>query len=384
MPKTRSKLGVRVLRNAGLVVVSVSLALLMAEAATRILTDTPPPLLLRNADIGNHYLPSFEGEVFTDESGKRTHLRFNPLGFRGPDWSIEKPAGTSRVVLLGDSMIAALAVEEPLILSSTLQTSLTSTTGRPWQVLNFGVSASSPGQELVLYRKLASKYAPDLVVAAFFVGNDLSDSSREMDNYPRIYLELDEAGNLRQRPFGAGRAGASTWLNQHSRFYVWQKTTINRALHVAEASRGARPERYYVYDTDPPERAERAWALIEKVYATLRAEAEAQCARFAVVVLPSGRMIYPEGFDEVRSSAGELAAQMDRDEPDRRIEALCARQGLSCLSLTPHLRAALEGDPLYFNRTGHLTARGQEVARAALTPWLRQLADRPLDCPKAR
>ncbi len=359
----------------------ISVALGLAEVATRALTDTPPPLLLRNAQIGNHYIPNFDDEVFTEESGRRTHLRFNRHGFRGPDWPQDKPSEATRVVVLGDSMIAALAVPEDQILTSRLQSTLTGTTSQRWQVLNFGVSASSPGQELVLYRRLASKYEPDVVIAAFFVGNDLSDSSREMDNYPRIYLELDEAGQLRQRPFGGRRASASTWLNQHSRFYVWQKVTVNRALHTAQAKQGSLPQRYHVYNTQPPEPAQRAWKLVEAVYGAMHKEMAARCTRLGVVLIPSGRMVYADGFLHVTELAGELATQFDRDEPDRRLAQICERQGLPCMSLTAAMRAAADGPLLYFNGTGHMTSAGQAVASAAIAPFVQRLASTSTACP---
>ena len=101
----------RAQKLAVLVTTLVLLALLL-EGTIRLFTDTLPPLREHDALIGGRYLPSFEGHVFNSEVHRKVLLRFNADGFRGSDRALEKPPGTRRIALLGDSMVAALEVEE--------------------------------------------------------------------------------------------------------------------------------------------------------------------------------------------------------------------------------------------------------------------------------
>src|SRR5207248_613583 len=48
-------------------------------------------------------------------------FRTNRLGLRGPDLSFEKPAGTFRIVVLGDSFVAGYGVAEEHVLTNLLQ-----------------------------------------------------------------------------------------------------------------------------------------------------------------------------------------------------------------------------------------------------------------------
>ena len=110
----------------GLVVSAITLVLILvvAEIATRLFSDTVPPLKARSQTFGDHYLPSFSGDVYVPEAGRKIHLRFNQHGFRGPDRPKDKPPGVRRIAVLGDSMIASLAVEERHTLVHRLESML--------------------------------------------------------------------------------------------------------------------------------------------------------------------------------------------------------------------------------------------------------------------
>lgn len=359
-----------------LVAASLLVFFLAAEVWLRVEGKVVPPLRVRDAKIGEHYLTSFDERIHSGESGRRVRLRFNALGFRGPDALRALPAQRRRVAVLGDSMVAALAVEEEETMVARLAAALTERDDEPWDALNFGVSASSPGQALVLHREIVSAYRSDVVVLAFFVGNDLSDSSKELDAYPRIYFELED-GELVEHGLSAGRSSSSAWLNRNSRFYVWQKRTINGALHATWEHTATLPPGWWIYSNDPPPPVVRAWEVLARVFAAFREQVEATGARFVVAVLPTGRQIYPDRFEAV--TAFEGAADFTRDAADARIAATCERAKTQCVFLRPAFEAAARGldaeateedDLLFFHGTGHFTPRGHALAADVLAPAL--------------
>ncbi len=349
-----------------LVLASVALVLVVAEIVLRVTGTVTPPLRVRDAKIGEHYLKDFDARVYSGESGRRVRLRFDALGFRGPEHVRDRKPNTKRVAVIGDSMVAALAVEEEETFVAQLEAMLSTRTPERWEVLNFGVSASSPSQGLVLHRELVFQFDVDVVLLAFFVGNDLSDSSRALDHYPRIYFELDGDG-LVERGLSTSRSRGSSWLNQHSRFYVWQKRLVNRALHASRETVSVLPPGWWIYSNEPTEPVEEAWTVLERVLAKFRAQVEATGARFAVVILPSGRQIYPKHFEAV--TAFEGAEAFRPEYADRRIEQMCRTAQVECLSLVPAFSRAADRQPLlFFNGTGHFTPAGHHLAAKTIAP----------------
>ena len=53
--------------NLGLLLASVTVALLAAEAGTRLFSRIGPSLLVTDPVVGKHYVPGFQGRVFVDE-----------------------------------------------------------------------------------------------------------------------------------------------------------------------------------------------------------------------------------------------------------------------------------------------------------------------------
>jgi hypothetical protein len=342
----------------------VILGLAIAELCVRTFGEVEPPLRVRDPKLGERYLESFDQRVYSGESGSRVRLRFDQHGFRGPDRPFEKPDGVRRIAILGDSMIAGLAVEEEDTLPGRLESMLERT-----EVMNFGVTASSPGQALVLHRELVSKFSPDAVVLGFFVGNDLSDSSAKLDHYPRIYFDVDEAGALVQRPYDPGRAKRSSILNRYSRFYVWQKRATNVALQTARQKVVTIPPAMWIHSSAPPPDIEEAWRIVTAIFRAFRDQVK---GRFLVLVIPIGNTIYEGAFDQRDPS-------FDRDQAERNLRAACATAEVECVFLTERFRADAAGrtigsvkpeDLLYYGGTGHLTPRGYGLAAEVLAKSL--------------
>jgi hypothetical protein len=358
----------------GLLLASLVSVLAVAEVGVRVLTDVQPPLKVRDAEIGQRYLRSFEAETFVPEAGRVVAHRFNREGFRGPDRPLRKEPGARRIAVLGDSLIAAMAVDERDTLVAILERSLQASHPESrWEVMNFGISGASPGQELALYRAVVWRYAPDLVLLAFYVGNDLTDASTRLSNNPRIYFDVDENGELVQLPGSDARTALSRFLNRYSRFYVWQKTAIAklgaRAGEVARQTTHSMHPSTRQYSRVPFEDFEHAWEITGAVLGVLRDEVEARGSRLAVVAIPEARQIYRNLFAQEVALAGDLAPQLDPDVPDERLRGICDALGIPFLTLTPRFRAESPSrdvtavdEWLYLGGGGHLNERGNAVA----------------------
>jgi lysophospholipase L1-like esterase len=103
-------------------------------------------------------------------------LTINSKGLRGPEQPYEKPTGTARILVLGDSFTWGYGVGDDEVFARVLEKQLPHDPVR-WEVLNAGVSGYGTDQEYLYLINEGFKYAPDIVVLAFLVFNDPRDNS---------------------------------------------------------------------------------------------------------------------------------------------------------------------------------------------------------------
>lgn len=106
-------------------------------------------------------------------------LNINSKGLRDREYSIEKPAGTQRILVLGDSFAWGYGVSDSEIFTEVLERGLADESP-PWEVLNAGVSGWGTDQEYLFLTNEGFDYSPDIVILAYFCVNDvLNNSSAE-------------------------------------------------------------------------------------------------------------------------------------------------------------------------------------------------------------
>lgn len=375
----------RFAKLAGVALFSLAAALVVAELMTRWWADVAPPVRERDPEIGNRYRKNFADVLFVEEVGRRVALRFNSEGFRGPTRPRQAPPGTCRIAIIGDSQIAAIGTDEEDTMVGRLEARLRAE--RPserWEVHNFGVSGASTVQELALYRKVVRAYAPDVVVLAFYEGNDFSDNWPEFSTSPRIYMDLVD-GRLVERPMSEEQNHLTTWLNRYSRFYVWQKQRVRRATqNVRDAGRFLGPSGgLLTYWTEPREDLAGAWALLERALVELSSAVQDDGHHFVLLVIPDGMRLHPELWAS-RTAGFE---NLDPSLPSRRLARMTTDHGIPTFSLEPAFLGAIDGRPasdesgwLYYGATGHLNVRGNDLAAERVLGFLRDSGALE-DCP---
>ncbi len=367
------------LATLSLVGAAILLVLLLGEAATRLFGNTGPSLQVQDPEIGKRYRADYHETVYVPESDRRVELRFNAQGFRDPDRPFAKPADVRRIAVLGDSMIVAVATDEEQTLVRKLETLLNRSEpgALRWEALNFGVSSSSTGQQLALFRHLVSRYSPDVVVCAFNVGNDLADNSRRLTSARRIYFDLDETGELVRLPFAARSRPLSNWANQYSRFYIWLKGRMAILRGSARELAGV-PNEKRIFSTRPDDDLAHAWTLTGRLLEALRDEVRAGGGELVVLTIPSSEQVYDDRWQTVLDLAGADAGDYDADFPDRQLARITGQLGVPLLTMTEEFRAraprrssAVPEELLFWNGTGHINVAGQELAAVLLHDFLR-------------
>lgn len=103
-------------------------------------------------------------------------VRTNALGFRGPEIARTKPAGTYRIVVLGDSVVFGWGVDDEVTFTRRWEKELNAGRGgRHYEVVNCGHLLYDTVQEAALFEHKVLALDPDLVLLVYVV-NDVEPS----------------------------------------------------------------------------------------------------------------------------------------------------------------------------------------------------------------
>jgi hypothetical protein len=390
-----------------LMATAVVAALLLAEIALR-LAGIGYPVFSRPDDIRGWALrPGAHGR-FIAEGGSLVAI--NRDGLRDREHSRRKTPGTLRIAVLGDSYTEAIEVPVEQTFWSVLEGELNrsgAAHGRRVEVLNFGVRGYGTAQELLTLRCCVWDYAPDVVLLAFYSGNDVSDNSRRLDRsptrYARPYLEPTASSSPLDLSFRQGWRYRATKLVAplvtrsrllqlliHAQYVVLRRPTGSRTATSAAGigSEFGLDSRIYVEPDDEPWAA--AWHTTEALLTTMAREVSDHGARFAVVCVTNPIQVYPDTAARERY-AHELGVT-DLLLPGRRVRALGERERFPVLDLAPDLQAYADRQHAFLHGfdsrspgTGHWNQLGHRLAGQALASWMAGwIADPPLASSGAR
>ncbi len=97
-------------------------------------------------------------------------VKTNSHGYREREFSLQKPVGTKRVVLLGDSITLGWGVSAEETMAKVLETQLRKDDSN-WEVLNMGVGNYNSMMEVALFKKIGIQAQPDIAILIHFVND---------------------------------------------------------------------------------------------------------------------------------------------------------------------------------------------------------------------
>jgi len=147
----------------------------------------PSGMLVLDAQVRHRLAPSFSGTLRDREFD--TGVRTNGLGMR--DKEVEPPMhGRRRFLVMGDSFTFGEGVQESDAFPKRLESLLNEGHATPIvEVLNGGTPGYATIHQMRLLRRLLPKIQPDVVILAFYVGNDLEYNDLST-NFSQLGLRL--------------------------------------------------------------------------------------------------------------------------------------------------------------------------------------------------
>ncbi len=392
-----------------LILVSVVSALFLLEFITRLLPSPYPDersvpagqstdVLQCDGELGWIGQPNFNGALkLTDDY--QVDLRFNETGMHDTDHRLQKPANVFRILMLGDSFVHAVQVEESVTAHQILEDSLNEMFGGSprIEVISGGVTGWGTGQQLLYYREQGRFFEPDLVLLMFFLGNDFENNlpghgltlqgvncyapyfamcGGEINPEPLLYAP--GVGDTQNECADYRRALNNIFgeLYQYSRLY--QKI---EPLIVTNYPRQIFGETYpspfwalYMPESDP--KLKQAWQVTELMIGQLQREVEADGATLAVVFFPWGIVIDFSALSPAEQQAvladNPIFTNIDLHQPHQRLAEFFTDQQISFLNLTePMITHRRQNQtPLYFFGDSHWTVEGNRFVGDTLAAWL--------------
>jgi lysophospholipase L1-like esterase len=323
--------------------------------------------------------PSFQGLFEGDpeigyrlKPGARVHfatsefaadIAINEDGVRDDAPLAPKAAGEKRVVLLGDSLVLAVQVPFAQTFGELLERELNARRG-PWRyrVINAGVQGYGPVEETLLFRALAERLQPDVVIQTIFVGNDAEEAVR---SEPRLRGDLSAADALQDT--------AVTRLRRLVRRSMVLQILRLRAVSAADRFTGATapPEPpLQSYAANPAPRIAQGIAITRECVAAVARLAAAHGAKTAIALMPARFQVDDADYGRLKEAVAGAGGELVRDAATRRFADGLGDVGLPIVDLLPPLRGALPGPDLFYQETVHLTPRGHQVVAHALAAFL--------------
>jgi hypothetical protein len=343
--------------RAGMVIASVAVAVLLTELALAILLPQERSIWARTRDQMVIHPASFE----TYYPQFQTWIRTNSWGMRDRPHELAKPAGTFRVLVLGDSFMEAVQVDFEQSLPSLIETKLAERTGRAIEVINAGVSGWGTDDELTYLERYGLAFSPDLVLIAMTLHNDLSD------NLDLEYHDFRD-GRIVERPrvefsaLGWPLIRVREYIANHMHLY----SVYSRLKTVRRSQVGAQALNSHLISLirrEPDHWKTDGWEMTRQLLDRTRDVARAAGAQTAVFLIPLFIQASPERLESFLSSQGLSPSDIELDQPQRVMAEWGARAAVEVIDLAPDFRSAYaKGDSLYLVDDGHWNRAGHALA----------------------
>lgn len=375
----------KIAKPLGLIAFGLFLALLLAEAGLRLLhipgsiyaTDPKTGLMVLNPNSTFVYRKSCFNNL----------VKTNSFGFHDAQITLEKPANTTRIAVLGDSFVESLQVPLEKTFYNRLEQMLNQEySDRKFEVIGLGKSGNGTYNDYRYYLKYGSRFSPDLVVDALLVGNDLRDDSSQLTgmlnaeaNYTAStvtdFPQFDERGQLIiPEPKRAEPSPIYKQILKKSAVLVQAVRLVRefmskRYYTKQTENQKAREENAIIVDNqvylkEYPQVWEEAWKTEEELLRTFSVKVEENRSKFLLVSLT----------EEFRVTQTQSTDQrLDYGKPEQLLQKISEEQSFSYLALLPAFQKLYKetGKDPHFSCDGHWNETGHEWAAQTIFDYLK-------------
>ena len=151
-----------------LLIVGLLLSFIVGEVILRLLgyAGAPESIIRNIRRVDDHILNWRYIPGSTVQAGD-VIAHYNSAGFRDGEHTIEKAVGTTRILVLGDSVTEGYGVKQDAMFASQIQSIL----GNKFEIINRGMSGLNTPQEVHVLDAEGLQYKPDIVLLNFVLND---------------------------------------------------------------------------------------------------------------------------------------------------------------------------------------------------------------------
>jgi hypothetical protein len=354
------------IKNLAVAGVSVAVALVLGEGALRVVGFSYPNFWRPDPVVGTVLAPGMEGWQRDEGSA---YVKVSAQGLRDRDHAVAKPAGTYRIAVLGDSYAEAMQVDLDRAFWALLPKKLEACRfggGKKVETVNFGVSGYGTGHELLTLQNRVWQYSPDLVLLAFFPGNDVRNNSKALEGEKRPYFSLKDGKLFLDTAFRDDpEFKEKQHIAEHRAFMqelrLYQLMRRVRAGNIAQhfhnapvaaaAASGQKltepglDEQVFLEPRDAKWRE--AWDITDRLVVAANQETRQHGARFVLAVLSTPGSVFPNA--DMRERYAKSLGVSSLFYPEERLQGLGKTNGFEVLALAPEMQKRADSGKVYFH-----------------------------------
>jgi lysophospholipase L1-like esterase len=313
----------------------------------------------------------------------------NSLGLRDKEYSLEKPMGVTRIVVIGDSFTWGYGVNDHEVFTEVLESLLRNT-----DVINLGVTGYGTPQEFSYLKRVGIQFNPDIVLLAFCL-NDVGNP------YPRkrVNTARDEKGNKVPKDYQKRQKLKSlphqtsfflnlkAYLMHHSSLYAFLLDRVNRSMPLVrllvrmgfkdklagfESLELSLPPALKVY----PDILEAKFHATKDNLLEIQHWLKKKGIRFVVFLIPSVEAVDENRFHRTIAYNVYEEDDFDLDRPYRILESFGKENGIEIINPLENFRTVQANDKkLYFEGDSHFNKDGHELFAKQIKNYLRNFPE---------
>lgn len=325
-----------------------------AELYFRFFNPQLPAFLRPDSVVGTMHFSNYT--VRQNTSCMKAVTTFNNDGMNDVNHNFDKPEGTYRIAVIGDSYVEAMQFPVEQSFFKMMEKDLQDK-GYNVEVLAFGVGGFGTLQEYYLLRDYALKYHPDLIILSVFTYNDIRNNSFDLEkSLDMPYAVLNEQGDLEFSEFKLRKEYVKTFESplrtlvfEHSHLVRFIYRLSNQSLifrnflaffHLqtpaVESNAVKRDLSDELYFTTPPEKWAKAWLVTEALLKKVQDKSLEHGASFLLFSLSNNVQLSNESFATVEDKYPETV--LDVDFPEKRLTEIAHRYDMPYVSALPWMR----------------------------------------------
>jgi hypothetical protein len=302
--------------------------------------------------------------------------RVNALGLRGRETTVEKPAGTRRILMLGDSFTMGKGVQDhetfPLLVEQILQPQLAACGGGSLEVLNGGVDSYAPVLSALQLQRDLLRLSPDLVIENF----DNSDLIQEAAY--RQQAARDDTGEIVAVPQVWQNSWYEQFLSWTSRHLFLTRLVlvyVNRAMDHREltvrrvVNEAGREHFAHTLEGDVDRSAQ--WRDVFESIDKMKRLTESSRAEFLLSTYPWAHQVGEIGWVPGRFYHMQKGERLS-DLTEKTMRDRAATLGIPVFEALPVFKSRQGSEPLYFKYDPHWNAAGQRIMAEGLAGYIAQ------------